>query len=1013
MIKRILTATIVLSLVFILGCSEISDVTEDLAHTSSIKLAAGDKADSYSHVVYHMDNIRLTLASVNPIDPGASADETLTWTAQAGSHTIKAVVDSNNEKTIALSTLTPDLIIETITWSPENPSIRDTVTFTVTIKNQGSGSAGSSRVAYYIDDTYLTSDYVSPIDPGASADETFTWTAQAGSHAIKAVADSNDVVTESNETNNVKTYSLSTLAPDLIIETISWSPESPSKGDTVTFSVTVKNQGNDRAGSSRVYFYIDGSSRGYQEVQRIDAGATLTKTFAWTAQAGSHAIKAVADSNNVVTESDETNNEKTITFSTLAPDLLIEAITWLPANPSIGDNVTFTVTIKNQGSGKADYSRVAYYINDTYLTSATVNPIDPAASANRTFAWIARADSHAIKAVADSNNVVTESDETNNEKTITFSTLVPDLIIETITWSPESPSMGDNVTFTVTIKNQGSAKAGSSRVYFYIDGSSRGYQDVPEINAGATVTKAFAWIARADSHDIKAVADSNDKVTESDETNNEKTVTFSTLPPDLIIETITWSPANPSIGDTITFTVTIKNQGSGKADYSHVAYYIDDAYLSSASVSPIDAAASANETFTWTAQADSHAIKAVADSNDKVTESNETNNEKTVTFSTFDPDLIIETITGLPTSPPIGDTVTFTVTIKNQGSGKAGSSRVYFYIDGSSRGYQDVPEIDAGATVTKTFPWTAQTGSHAIKAVADSNDKVTESDETNNEKTVTFPIPDLIIETITWLPASPSQSDDVTFTVTIKNQGSDRAGSSRIYFYIDGSSRGYQDVPEIDAGATVTKALTWTAQAGSHAIKAVADSNNEVTESDETNNEKTVTFLTFASDLIIETITWSPTSPSQSDNVTFTITIKNQGSGKADYSYVAYYINDTYLTSASVNPIDPGASANETLTWTAQAGPHAIKAVADSNNKIIESNETNNEKTITLPVVPLPASTPSPTPSTKPEEAPAEKPAPVPSPERGIWPDLLFVLAAVVLGGTAIIVILRSRRRRL
>jgi len=281
------------------------------------------------------------------------------------------------------------------------------------------------------------------------------------------------------------------------------------------------------------------------------------------------------------------------------------------------------------------------------------------------------------------------------------------LSIEAITWSPEEPSKGDTVIFTVAVKNQGSGTAVSTRVHFYIGDLAKGYHDVGGMNAGARVEKTFTWIAKPGFHEIKAIIDKADKLLESDENNNEKMVIYQTMSPDLIIDKITWSPESPSIGDTVTFTVTVKNQDSGRASTSYVAFYIDDTFLTSGSVNSINSTATDNKTFTWIAQVGAHVIKAVADFNEKIIESDETNNEMTVTFSPLAPDLIIETINGSPVSPSIGDIVTFTVTVKNQGTDRAGSLVVDFYVDGSSMGYEVVGGIDAGAAVTKTFTLSA------------------------------------------------------------------------------------------------------------------------------------------------------------------------------------------------------------------------------------------------------------------------------------------------------------------
>ena len=106
------------------------------------------------------------------------------------------------------------------------------------------------------------------------------------------------------------------------------------------------------------------------------------------------------------------------------------------------------------------------------------------------------------------------------------------------------------------------------------------------------------------------------------------TVLFSALLPDLIIDDITSSPETPAIGDGVTFTVTISNQGTTASGQCYVAYYIDDNYLANDYVSSIGPGASTEHTFTWTAEVGIHTITAVADYKEQVSESNEFNNTR-------------------------------------------------------------------------------------------------------------------------------------------------------------------------------------------------------------------------------------------------------------------------------------------------------------------------------------------------------------------------------------------------
>lgn len=753
-------------------------------------------------------------------------------------------VTPDNDRAFAQSPGAPDLVVESMSWYPEAPVLGDTVTFTATIRNQGDSPAGPSRIAYYIDDTFPYSDDIDRIEADSAITNTLTWESQAGEHTIKAVIDCDDSVAEANEDNNEKTYAFSVLAADLIIESITWSPENPSIGNTVTFTIMVKNQGNKNAGCSHIDFLIDDNSRGHRETPRITPGGNFTETYSWIAMSGSHVVRAVADPLNKVTESDEANNEEAQTYATAAPDLIISSITWTPTDRSETSNVIFTVTIKNQGSGTADNSRLDFYIDDACQASVYVNRLGPGATTTRTYSWVVGVDAHTLKAVADADDSVAEEDETNNSRSVDLPALAPDLIIQSISWSPTPPLIAHKVTFTITIKNQGVKQADYAGLYYRIDDAYEFHHQLAIIPAGSTEAVSFPWSTRQTSITIWAVVDEDNYINEINESNNTKTanVTFVVLSPttDLSIQSIACTPVSPSIGDTVSITSTIKNNGPEQANPSHVAYYIDDILLDSVYLNKVAAGATVTNNVAWPAAGGTHTIRAVIDCNDSVFETNESNNEMTVTLTVPAPDLVIQSLTWTPLVPATGDEITFTLAIENQGLLEAGSSYVSYYVDGTYRGNHYVEDIGPGGTVIRTFTWKAQAESHTFKAIIDKVNAVTEGDESNNERAVVLPAPDLTIGGITWSPTGPSENSTVTFVIAIKNIGLSTADSPYLACYIDDILQTNLRINSIAAGATAAGTFTWTAQSGEHVFKVIADGADSITESDESNNEKAI-----------------------------------------------------------------------------------------------------------------------------------------------------------------------------
>jgi PKD repeat protein len=111
--------------------------------------------------------------------------------------------------------------------------------------------------------------------------------------------------------------------------------------------------------------------------------------------------------------------------------------------------------------------------------------------------------------------------------------------------------------------------------------------------------------------------------------------------------------------------------------------------------------------------------------------------------------------------------------------------------------------------------------------------------------TVTSPKPDLIISALTASNNQAPQGSKVTLTATIKNQGNATAGASQTQFLLDGKTQiALVNTASLAPGASVKKSITWftaSVPKGLHTITAIADKSNQVTESDETNNTKSIT----------------------------------------------------------------------------------------------------------------------------------------------------------------------------
>ena len=123
--------------------------------------------------------------------------------------------------------LAPDLIIDSITHSPTNPSASDLITFTAVVRNVGSGFAGASTLSFRIGGELPTDPNALFSVPGLNPDDTSAFQRQemlsAGNFINTAVADLFDDVVETDESNNQATDTYTVIGQQLIFEAESMS----------------------------------------------------------------------------------------------------------------------------------------------------------------------------------------------------------------------------------------------------------------------------------------------------------------------------------------------------------------------------------------------------------------------------------------------------------------------------------------------------------------------------------------------------------------------------------------------------------------------------------------------------------------------------------------------------------------------------------------------------------------------------------------------------------------------
>lgn len=470
------------------------------------------------------------------------------WALANGTCNEGELVESNNAASASYTVQRSDLYIKAFTAK----AVDRTVTFNATICNKGSTVTKDIDLELFYDRTvapgcgsaddqhYLL---VGGLGSGTCVTRSFTRTKTPhGNFTAYIFADGDCADTESDETNNTAFAAYKIVQSDLHVSAFTVKVVN----QTVTFAATVCNKGASVVKAFDLEIYYDrtsapgcGSTHSQTfQITKLDAGKCYTHTFGLvSAPFGSFTAWAFADGDCDISEASELDNTLLANYTVSPPDLQVSAFTV----KATGTTLDYRVTVCNKGSSISSSFDIDLFYHGTTAPGcgskrdlyATVSGL---ATGNCVTLNLKRtatpAGTYASWVLADGGCMITESDETNNGKSLTVSVGKPDLTISALS----ATAQGATVTYSATLCNSGAAVTTPFVLGLHYNRSSApGCSDTPDDKttitslggSGSCVTRTFVrQNTKPGAYLAWALADAGCVVAESGETNNNKSLSY-------------------------------------------------------------------------------------------------------------------------------------------------------------------------------------------------------------------------------------------------------------------------------------------------------------------------------------------------------------------------------------------------------------------------------------------------------------------------------------------------------
>ena len=201
----------------------------------------------------------------------------------------------------------PDLTVTSSSWAPSAPVETDSITASAVVQNAGTAASVATDVNFYLGSNKIATTGVGALAPGASQTVSASLgTQSAGSYQLKTTVDESkknfNLQNNQSFTNPANLVVQPVQSSDLVASAVNWTPGNPAAGNSVDFTVALKNQGTLATASgahSITITLLDSNGNtvttlngGYNGTLAAGASATVD-LGTWTAANGKYTVHTV------------------------------------------------------------------------------------------------------------------------------------------------------------------------------------------------------------------------------------------------------------------------------------------------------------------------------------------------------------------------------------------------------------------------------------------------------------------------------------------------------------------------------------------------------------------------------------------------------------------------------------------------------------------------------------------------------------------------------------------------